>query len=785
MQAPRKSDSRLCPIPGGRGSGVQEFIHCAHWGAFRAQVDQGKLVGVRPFEHDEHPSPMLAAIPDAVYSRNRIASPMVRSGWLTKREASDRSRRGLDEFVPVSWDIALDLVASELTRVRAAYGNASIYGGSYGWASAGRVHHAQTSLRRLLNSAGGYTRHVTTYSIGAGYVILPHVFGGDEACTGRGTCFQSIAESTELIVSFGGISPKNMQVEAGGVGNHAGVGWLKRIRDRAARIVSFSPVRTDMPDFLDAEWHSLRPNSDVAVMLGLAHTLITEDLHDKEFLSRCCVGSEGFLPYVLGETDGQPKSADWAAAIAEVDPGVIRGLAREMAVRRTFIMVSWSLQRADHGEQPFWMAAALAAVLGQIGLPGGGVGFGYGSEAAIGFPGSDVAGPSMSQGKLAIDSFIPCARIADMLLNAGREFDYDGRRLTYPDIRLIYWTGGNPFHHHQDLNRLRLAWQKPETIIVSDPWWTAMARRADVVLPATTTLERNDIAVSSRDPYIVAMQQAISPVAQARNDFDICAEISERLGCNAAYAEGRDADAWIEHIYETARALARSRNGFEMPPFDEFWATGWTRLPVRSRPTDYLSEFRRDPQSNKLKTPSGKIEIFSEKIASFGYADCPGHPMWLEPAEWLGAKKAARFPLHLISPQPSARLHGQMDHASVSQRAKIGGREPITLNPVDAKVRGIGSGDVVRIYNDRGQCLAGARISDEVRPGVVAMATGAWYDPDDPIAASPLERSGNVNVLTLDKGSSSLGQGCSAHTCLVDVERYLGEPPAVRAYDAP
>jgi biotin/methionine sulfoxide reductase len=395
-----------------------------------------------------------------------------------------------------------------------------------------------------------------------------------------------------------------------------------------------------------------------------------------------------------------------------------------------------------------------------------------------------IDAPNMLAGANPTGSFIPVARIADMLLNPGDKYEFNGRTRTYPDIKMVYWCGGNPFHHHQDLNRLVRAFKRPETIIVHEPWWTATARHADIVLPATTTLERNDIGASSRDRFIMAMQQAVQPVGDARNDFDIFSALAERLDIRDAFTEGRDEQAWLRHLYDVARQQA-AQNRVEMPDFDEFWANGHFEVPEPDKPHVLYADFRADPAANPLRTPSGLIEIFSETIDGFGYDDCPGHPVWMEPVEWLGAEAATRFPLHMISNQPATRLHAQMDCASVSRDAKIQGREPIALNPSDAAARGIADGDVVRVYNDRGVTLAGAVLSDAVRPGVVRLATGAWYDPAEPGRPGALDKHGNPNVLTIDRGTSQLAQGPISHSALVEVARFEGELPEITAFTGP
>jgi biotin/methionine sulfoxide reductase len=241
---------------------------------------------------------------------------------------------------------------------------------------------------------------------------------------------------------------------------------------------------------------------------------------------------------------------------------------------------------------------------------------------------------------------------------------------------------------------------------------------------------------------------------------------------------------WVRYLYDTASEQAAKR-GMRWIDFDEFWERGYFEMPAASKPIVLFEKFRADPTRNHLATPSGRIEIFSEKIAGFGYDDCLGHPAWLEPAEWLGSPATKSFPLHLLTTQPSTRLHGQMDMGRVSQQSKVAGREPIRINRDDAAARDISSGDVVRVFNDRGAILAGAAVSEEIRPGVVQMATGAWYDPEHPGVIGSLDKHGNPNVLTLDKGTSRLAQGPSAQTTLVQVEKFVGDPPPVSAFFPP
>ncbi|MBS0245191.1 MAG: molybdopterin-dependent oxidoreductase [Proteobacteria bacterium] len=756
-----------------------------HWGTYRAQFEDGRLAALKPIDEDPDPSPLSDGMIDALDSPARIRRPAVRRSFLENGHRAT-GKRGAEPFVEVTWDQALDLAAAELKRVRETHGNGAIYGGSYGWSSAGRFHHAQSQVHRFLNSIGGYVRSVQNYSYAAADTILPHVIGDKRGLIAHHTTWPQIARHTKLIVMFGGVPRKNAQVSSGGISRHILRESLAEARSNGAQIVSISPICDDTEAAAGAEWLPIRPGTDVALMLGIAHTLLAEQRIDRAFLASHTTGFERFAAYLDGRSDGVAKNADWAAAIAAISADTIRALARRMAANRTMIQMAWSLQRADHGEQPYWMAIVLAAMLGQIGLPGGGFGFGYGSVNGVGHAVPDMSWPSLPQGDNAIRDYIPVARIADMLLDPGGAYDFNGERRIYPDIRLVYWAGGNPFHHHQDINRLRQAWQRPEAIVVHDSWWNALARHADIVLPATTVLERNDIAASSRDRFIAASHRVAAPAGEARDDFDIFTALAERLNVAKTFTDGRDTEGWLRHLFTLARQRAEAA-GHHLPDFETFWKKGYCILPEPElvRQQSLLADYRDAPESHPLKTPSGRIEIFSETIAGFGYADCPGHAAWLEPTEWLGSPIAARFGLHLITNQPAQRLHSQYDHVGLSRATKINGREPIRIHPRDAAERGIAESDIVRVFNDRGSCLAAAVLSDAVRPGVAQLSTGAWYDPVKPESDNSLDGHGNPNVLTRDRGTSRLAQGPSAQSCLVEIEKYTGPLPPITAFDPP
>ena len=736
----------------------------SHWGTYNFSVDKNKKIQLDNWGLDSSPTEFGLGLADAAIDNLRITQPHVRKGWLDNIGKSD-GKRGQDEFIPVSWDEAFELASKELLKTKNVYGNSAIYAGSYGWASAGRFHHAKSQVNRFFNLFGGFSSSFQSYSYAAAQTLLPHIIGLDLYTTlEEHTTWNALSEECELILMFGGMPLKNSKVSAGGVGKHVTKLGIKKCFDKGVEFINISPLIDDAPKFLKAQQVPIRPNTDTALMLALAHILIKNQSYDKGFIEKYTVGFDSFSDYVQGKKNNQECSPEWASKITNIPVKTIYELANKIITKKTMISLSWSLQRASRGEQPLWMGITLAAMLGQIGTASGGFGFGYSSVNSTGDSFDKIPWQSLPQGKNKIKDFIPVARVTDMLENPGGEFDYDGKKLTYPDIKLIYWAGGNPFHHHQDLNRLTKAWQKPNTIIVNEIWWNSQARHADIIFPANTALERNDLMLNPRDPTVVANKKAMKSYKNSKTDFEIFSGLSKKLGFLESFTEDRSELDWIKFIWNNSSKTNQKNISF--PSFEEFWEKGYFELPAPKIEKIMFNDFRKDPINFPLKTPSGKIEISSETISNFQLSDCFSHPYWFEPYEWLG--NIDEYPLHLISNQPTHRLHSQLDNAANSQNSKINGKEPVMINSSDALVRDIQDGDIVMLFNKRGRVLAGANISDSVMPGVVVLSTGAWFDPD---YALNLERHGNPNVLTKDVGTSSLSQGPTCHTTLVQVEK--------------
>ncbi len=768
---------------------TKTILTAAHWGPMLVETDGDKVLSSRGALPTQHPNSLQTAVRDQVHSKTRVRWPMVRKGFLASPE-NPQGVRGQDEFVRVSWDQALDLIDAQHKRIRENYGPSSIFAGSYGWRSNGVLHKAATLLQRYMSLAGGYTGHLGDYSTGAAQAIMPYVVGGNEVYQQQ-TSWPLVLEHSEVVVLWSA-NPLNTLKIAWNASDEQGIPYFDALRKSGKRLICIDPMRSETMDFFgeSAEWIAPHMGTDVAMMLGIAHTLVENGWQDEAFLARCTSGYETFADYLLGATDGIAKTAEWAAEICGVPAEKIRELAALFHNNTTMLMSGWGMQRQQFGEQKHWMLVTLAAMLGQIGTPGGGFGLSYhfangGNPTRRAAVLASMPG-SVKGGTAAVDK-IPVARIVEALENPGGFYQHNGLDRHFPDISFVWWAGGANFTHHQDTNRLIRAWQKPELVVISECFWTAAAKHADIVLPATTSFERNDMTMTGdySNQHMVPMKRVVPPRDEARDDLEVFAELSERWeqGGGERFTEGKTDLEWLETFYQIAGQRGAAQ-GVTLAPFDEFWeANAIVEMPASDENAKFVrfADFRRDPENHPLKTESGKIVIHSERIASFNYADCPPHPMWLEPDEWQGNAEPEQ--LQVLSAHPAHRLHSQLNYSSLREQYAVAGREPVTLHPDDAKARGIADGDVVRVWNHRGQVLAGAVVSDGIKPGVICIHQGAWPDLD--AENGGICKNGAVNVLTKDLPSSKLGNGCAGNTALAWLEKYQGPTLTLTAFDPP
>ncbi|MES0882446.1 molybdopterin-dependent oxidoreductase [Roseibium sp. SCP14] len=754
-------------------------FHATHFGPFEGVVRDGKLVGINNMmELDARPTEMLShGILDRTYDKTRINYPMVRKSYLKGWESGDikPELRGKEPYVRVDWDTAWSLTAKALLDTAVNHGNESIFSSSYGgWSNAG-VFRPNVLQGRLLNLMGGCTNTQGDWSAGASQISLPHIIGDMEVYSAQ-SAWETIRDNTEVFVLVGCDPVKNNRVEYR-VADHGMYAHWEEIRDAGVKFISINPQRTASDEYLNADWVRIIPNTDVALFLAMAWHVLEKGLEDKAYLKKYTVGADKWIAYVKGETDGVKKTPAWASAITGIEETQIVELAELLANSKTEIAGAWSLQRAQHGEMTHWAIINFAALTGKIGKPGQGVGFSwhYGNG---GMPQGGNATPSgLSQGRNWVKGICPASRITEMLENPGAEVFYNGNTYTYPDVKLIFNAGNNFMSHQQDTNRLIRALQKVEAIVSVDVWWTAATRWADIVLPASSTLERDDITSGGTysNNRVYAMKKVIEPLGESKSDYEIFEGLAEKLGLWAQFTDSEDYMTHVQRAYERSTAAKHT-------PFEEFWEKGYALMgtPEEARKWTRHGAFYEDPDANPLHTSSGKIEMFCETIAKMEIDDCPGMPMWMEKHEYLG--NAGEGQLHVVSPHPWFRLHSQMDQsATLRGLYKVQGREPVRINSEDAAARGIDDGDLVELYNDRGTVIAGAVVSDDIMPGVISIYEGCWPQLDSKGRCN----SGLVNFLTSTQRSSGLSEATSVNTVLVSMRKCEDPEGPNLAYEKP
>ena len=391
--------------------------------------------------------------------------------------------------------------------------------------------------------------------------------------------------------------------------------------------------------------------------------------------------------------------------------------------------------------------------------------------------GGNATPVGMSQGRNFVTKVVPASRITEALENPGKEFFYNGQTNTYPDIKMIFNAGNNFMSHQQDTNRLIRALNKVDTVVCVDVWWTAATRWADIVMPAASTLEQDDITSGGTysNDRVYAMKKVIEPVEDSLPDFEIFEGLADKLGLWAQFTDSEDKMYHIKLAYEASGAA-------KDVPFEAFWEKGYARMPVPEAARKWVrhNDFYNDPEAHPLHTASGKIEMFCENIANMQIEDCPGMPVWMEKHEYLGTARDGQ--LHVVSPHPWFRLHSQMGNSErLRDLYMVQGREPVRINAQDAADRGIEDGDLVELYNERGTVIAGAVVSDEIMPGVVSIYEGGWPQLDSKGRCN----SGLVNFITSTQPASGFSQATSANTVLVEMRKCEDPEGPNVAYDPP
>ncbi|HCC0171797.1 TPA: molybdopterin-dependent oxidoreductase [Cronobacter sakazakii] len=700
-----------------------------------------------------------------VYNPDRLKYPMKRVG-----------KRGEGKFVRISWDEALDTIAQGMKRIISDYGNEAIYlnygTGTLGGTMTRSWPPGKTLLARLMNCCGGYLNHYGDYSSAQIAAGLSYTYGG----WADGNSPSDI-ENSKLVVLFGN-NPGETRMSGGGV-----TYYLEQARAKSqARMIVIDPRYTDTAAGREDEWIPIRPGTDAALASAIAWVLITENYVDQPFLDNYCVGyDEKTLPpgapanghykaYILGDgPDGTAKTPAWAAPITGIPEARIIKLAREIGeAKPAFIAQGWGPQRHSNGELACRAIAMLPILTGNVGIHGGNSGAREGSFSLPFERMPTLQNPvetsiSMFTWTDAIERGPSMTATADGV--RGKE------KLDVP-IKMIWNYAGNCLiNQHSQINRTHEILQddkKCELIVVIDCHMTASARYADILLPDCTASEQMDFALDAscgNMAYVIFADQAIAPRFECRTIYDITSALAVRMGVGDTFTEGRTQEGWLRHLY------AQSRRAIpELPDFDTFRQQGIFKLRDPQGHHVAYQAFRENPAANPLDTPSGKIEIYSSALA-----DIAAHwqlpegdvihplPVYSPGFEQVSDPLRAQYPLQLTGFHYKSRTHSTYGNVDVLQAAC---RQQVWINPQDAQARGINDGDLVRVWNARGEARIEAKVTPRIMPGVVALGEGAWYQPD----AEGVDHAGSINVLTPQR-PSPLAKGNPSHSNLVQLAR--------------
>ena len=725
--------------------------NCGGRCVLKAHVKDGVVVRISTDDSPDSPErPQLRAcskgrsMRSRIYDPNRLLYPLKRIG-----------ERGEGKFARISWDEAIDIIASNLKRVLGTYGNDAVYI-MYGTGDCGAIR-GRESAQRLMNLLGGYLGYYNTYSAACLDYTAPFLTGV------RDTNSYSTLRYSRLIL-LNGFNPAETVFETNS--NY----HLARAKEAGARVVVIDPRLSETAATFADEWIPIRPTTDAALFVAMANVILTENLQDQSFLDKYCLGfdrshmpagvagSFSFSDYLVGSHDGIPKSPEWASRITGIPAQRITRLARDYASTQPAQLIQGlGPQRHAYGEQSVRVGIALACMTGSLGKLGGGWGGGEG-ETRLALPFA-----YLPTGRNPVKARIPVFAWTDAVARGTEMCASDGLvgGPLRSNIKFIFNLASNVLvNQHADINRtIELLKNKKlvEFIVASDQVITPSARFADIVLPSDHSVERNDIGFPwSGQNYILFGNKAVEPPGECRHEYWWLSRVAEKLGVGDAFTEGKSQDDWLRQLVNEARARAP-----QIPSYEELSRVGF----YRQGPEDYVAFEREinDPSASPFATPSGKIEIFSKALHDMNHPGIGGVPQYVPAWEGPEDPGSARYPLQCIGPHVKRRTHSTFDENAWMEEA-----EPhrMWISLQDAADRGIRTGDLVRVFNQRGALNIEAFVTRRIVPGVVSIPQGAWYEPDK----DGVCQRGSINVLTSQR-ATPLAHGNAQHTIRVEVEK--------------
>lgn len=712
--------------------------HCGGTCEMNVHVKDKKIIRIEPDDRPGRPR-MCArghAYRQRVYAPDRLLSPLKRTG-----------ERGSGEFTRVSWDEALDTVAEELKKVKAKYGNAAILHfcsmcDPYTLNHVGAFH-------RLLCQFGGYTapwgfisHEGATFAAGLTYgarrKFVQTEHGPDEYA------------SSKFIIMWGW-NPAT--TDLGSLTNFA----LMTAKEQGTRIVAVDPRFTDSAATFAEQWIPIRPGTDAAAFLAMAHVVIQENLQDQAFIDQYVAGYEPFKAYVLGEEDGVEKTPEWAAGISGIPAETIAELAREFATNKPAILVaSIGAGRTAMGEQYHRTSHALEAITGNTAF----------KNWQSGAPRRMKSNPQLPSPPNPVEEGMPPRNIAlpyrSKTVNSSARVNVSsfanailkGKAGGYPaEYKAIWLSNTNYLNQLGDTNTTAKAFKTLDFVLVTEQFMTPTARHADIVLPVCTFFERDDIVAPRSGQVVAVLNRAIDPLGQSKSQREICQLLAKKLGIED-YGDASNEEMAKTIIENIAKEV-------DLPDYEMLKKAGLVLIkPPGTR--ENKKETPGPPDDKPLKTPSGKIELYSEVARNMNEPLIPAIPKYMDHWESVNDPLIKKYPLQLISPHFKRRAHTQFDNLPWLRELQT---QTVSINTADAEKRGIQQGDTVRVFNDRGEVRIPAQVTERIMPGVVALPQGAWFAPDE----NGIDRGGCANVLT--KNMISPGGAFACHTALVQIEK--------------
>ncbi len=756
------------------------------------------------------PSPFSMAYKKRTYSPNRIKYPLKRVDW-DPNGARNPQNRGKSKFKRISWDEAAELVAGEIRRIHKTYGPLGILvqGDGHGECKSINTPHGQSTL--LLDKLGGFTQQVRNPDSWEGwYWGSKHVWG--QGIVGMmhpsDNFMKDITEYTDMLL-FWGCDPET--TPGGFVGQLA-----SRIcyfwSDAGIKQVYVCPDLNYGAAVHADKWIPILPNTDAAMQLAIIYTWIKERTYEKEYVKTHTVGFDKVQDYVLGKEDGIPKTPEWASKKCGVPEWTIKALAREWAKQITSIVhyFGGSYIRGPYSHEPARLECILLGMQG-LGKPGV---CQYqityaGMPRAEGIKSTRFFNPVLPKRlttpvRTTIDAWgkqlLPKTLIHKGIQNPPVTFSGTGaieadvedqfKQYIYPlpkekggtEIHMIWtdtpcrttcWNGGN-----ETIEALRNP--KIECIVAQHPWLENDCLFADIVLPSNTTMEVDDIVTNTRQGVqfqsIALQDKACEPIGESKSDFEVVCEIAKKMDMYEAVTEGKTTQDLQKAVFDNMEV-------FNFISWEEFQEKKYFVFPAAKdweKDVSYWRKFYEDPEKNPLPTPSGKLEFYSERIAKYFPTDTerPPIPKWVEKSEMhderLSSKRSSVYPLLIVSNHGRWRVHAQCDDIPWTREAptcKVKGfdgymYEPVWINPDDAARRGIKSGDIVKVFSERGIVLCGAYVTERIMPGVISVDHGARVDS---IVPGKLDRGGAIDLIAPDWITSKNCVGEATSGYLVDV----------------